>query len=54
MRADYTVEDKKDFDGWFKDQQDATQKVFSAQREILKKKASETPTPHGAEHAPAH
>jgi cytochrome c oxidase subunit II len=39
MRADYTVEKKEDFDAWFKDQQDATQKILAAQRLSLKKKA---------------
>jgi len=45
MRADYTVEEQKDFDAWFKDQQDATQKVFAAQRETLKKQAAEAAAP---------
>ena len=53
MRADYTVEDKKDFTAWFKEQQTATQKIFTAQNEILKKKAAEaahaTPA-HGEKH----
>ena len=48
MRADYTVEDKKDFDAWFKDQQEATQKIFAAQSAILKKKAAEAATAHPA------
>ncbi len=50
MRADYTSEEKKDFDAWFKDQQEATQKIFAAQRELLKKRAAEQPAPAHGEH----
>ena len=50
MRATYTSEDKKNFDGWFKDQLDGTQKVFAAQREILKKKSAEAPAAHPEHH----
>ena len=49
MRADYTVEDKKDFDTWFTEQQAATQKIFAAQAEKLKKTAeaeAHTPAAH--------
>jgi len=45
MRADYTVEETKDFNAWFKDQQEATQKVFAAQREALKKASAESAAP---------
>ncbi len=50
MRATYTSDDKKDFDAWFKDQLDGTQKVFAAQREILKKKSAEAPAAHSEHH----
>lgn len=48
MRADYTSEDKKDFDTWFTEQQAATQKIFAAQAAKMKKSAAAD-----QEHAPA-
>ena len=41
MVANYSVEEQKDFDAWYKEQLDATQPVFKAQREKLAKQAAE-------------
>ena len=43
MVAKYSVEDQKDFDAWFKEQQDTTQKVLARQREKLAQQAANTP-----------
>lgn len=52
MVAKYSVEEQKDFDGWFKDQQTLTQKIFAKQREKLTAQAKAAGEAKPA-HAPA-
>jgi cytochrome c oxidase subunit 2 len=48
MVATYSVDEQKDFDVWFKDQQDLTQKILAKQREKLAAQAKLQPAVHGA------
>ena len=61
MAAKYIVEEQKDFDVWYKDQLEATQRYLQKQKVELAKKADEDKAEiakkaaeHGGEHAPAH
>jgi cytochrome c oxidase subunit II len=49
MVASYSVDEQKDFDVWFKDQQDLTQKILGKQREKLAAQAKQA----GSHPAPA-
>ena len=48
MVASYSVDEQKDFDAWFKDQQELTQKILAKQREKLAAQAKQQPAVHGA------
>jgi hypothetical protein len=43
MQATYTVDEQKEFDAWFKEQQTSTQKVLARQREKLAEQAASKP-----------
>jgi cytochrome c oxidase subunit 2 len=49
MVASYSVDEQKDFDGWFKEQQELTQKILAKQREKLAAQAKQA----GSHPAPA-
>jgi cytochrome c oxidase subunit II len=53
MQATYTVDEQKEFDAWFTEQQTSTQKVLARQREKLPEQATHKPAGAAPHNLPA-